>query len=253
MVALTLGGAINQQGIIIKTKAGKFLIPNLKDSISLDLVINGFYEKGLVKLLSDKIPPSGVFLDIGANIGSITVPLAKARPDIQIVAVEASPWIYEYLRRNLELNELKNVNALNFAVYHESGKSLQMFAPKDLFGKGSLKAVYTRVGEVVQTITIDDVKAKLGLTAIHFIKADVEGFESSVFKGMSKTAREDKPKIVFEFSEWAETEAGFEAGEAQSVILSCGYQLQELDTEFNPVGEPSSTKYNVKSANLYAF
>ncbi|MBL7698730.1 MAG: FkbM family methyltransferase [Chitinophagaceae bacterium] len=251
-MAVNFSGASKQKEFVVKTKAGTFLIPNLRDSISLDLFVFGFYEKGLVKLLVEKIPREGVFIDVGANIGSICIPVARQRPDITVIAIEASPWIFRYLKKNVELNGVENITPVNFAVYHQSGLSMPMYAPRDLFGKGSLKAVYTSEGEMVQTITIDDVKKQFGLPAIHFMKVDVEGFEASVFNGMKQTAVTDKPKVIFEFSEWAETEAGYKAGEAQSILLSKGYKLQQFDHDFKLVEEPFSTTLKGKNANLFA-
>lgn len=252
-MALSLSGISKKNEFVVSTKAGKFLLPNLSDIISLDLFMHGFYEKGLVNLLVNKIPPNGILLDVGANIGSVCVPVANIRPDIKVIAIEASPWVYKFLKKNIELNDVRNVTALNFAVYSESKKLLPMYAPKDLFGKGSLKAVYTSEAEMVETITLDDIKSRLKLSAIHFIKVDVEGFEASVFSGMSQIAASDKPKIIFEFSEWAETEAGYKAGEAQSIVISKGYQLQRLDPDFKVMEHPTITSYKVKNANLFAF
>ncbi len=252
-LAVKLSGAAKEKEFIVQTRAGKFLIPNLKDSISLDLFVDGYYEKGLVDLLVKIIPANGVWLDIGANIGSVCIATAHRRPDVKIIAVEASPWIYKYLKRNIELNGVPNITPINFAVYSESGKSMPMFAPRDLFGKGSLKSVYTSESEMVRTLTIDDIKNKYRIPVVHFIKVDVEGFEASVFSGLSSTASSDRPQVVFEFSEWAETEAGFKAGEAQSIMLNKGYRLQELDANFNPIGAPSMSPFKVKNANLLAF
>ena len=251
--AVTLSGAGKRKDVSIETKAGKFLLPNLIEMISLDLFINGFYEKGLVNFLKDRIPPNGVFVDVGANIGSISIPLSRMRPDINIVAIEASPWIYSFLKENINLNRLSNISAYNFAVFSESGKAMPMYAPKDLFGKGSLKSTFTSDSEMVETITLDDIKMRLKLAAIDFIKVDVEGFEASVFKGMSQIAIADKPKIVFEFSEWAEIAAGFSAREAQSIILSNGYVIQQMDSEFNLVDHPSTLLHESNNANLFAF
>lgn len=249
---MKLSGVLSKSGIVVNTKAGRFYLPNLKDMISIDLFMNGYYEKGLIDLLSKRMPRDGVLIDVGANIGSISIPVSKIRPDIKIIAVEASPWIFEVLKRNIQENNASNVEPLNYAVYSESGRTLPMYAPKDLFGKGSLKAVYTKDTEMVETITIDDLKSKCNLPAIHFIKVDVEGFEASVFSGMSQSSLADKPKIVFEFSEWAETAAGFRPCEAQSIILSKGYEIQQMDSEFNLIGAPSDSLQNVKSANLFA-
>jgi FkbM family methyltransferase len=249
---VNLSGASKKRSLIINTKAGRFLLPNLVEMISLDLFINGYYEKGLVNFLSKNIPSKGVFIDVGANIGSISIPLARSRPDIRIVAVEASPWIFGVLKNNIELNNSSNITPINYAVYSESGKEMPMYAPKDLFGKGSLKAVFTQESEQVQTITLDDIKTELKLSTIHFIKVDVEGFEASVFKGMSQIAGTDRPKVIFEFSEWAEVKAGFKPMEAQSIILSKGYKLQQMTSEFSLLGAPTSNSHNVKNANLFA-
>ena len=246
-------GIAGKVNIDLRTKAGRFYVPNFTDSISIDLFLNGFYEKGLVKFLKNNIPNAGVLLDIGANIGSISIPLARMRPDITVIAVEASPWIFNILSRNVRYNNCQNITVLNCAVYSESGKSLPMYAPKDLFGKGSLKAVYTSDAEMVETITVNDIKNKFNLPGIHYMKVDVEGFEASVFRGISPNVIKDKPKIIFEFSEWAELTAGFTACEAQAVILSKGYKIQQMDDEFNFIGYPSDSPIKVKNANLFAF
>lgn len=247
-----LSGASGKKKLMVKTKAGRFLLPNLKEIISLELFICGFYERGLVDFLVKNIPQQGIFIDMGANIGSVCIPLAHRRPDIKVIAIEASPWIYKFLKENVALNDVQNITPVNFAGYSESGKSLQIYAPAELFGKGSLKAVYTKDGENVETITIDDIKERFNLPAIHFIKVDVEGFEAAVFQGMATTALVDKPKIVFEFSEWAETAAGYEARQAQEIILSKGYKLQLMDEDFRLIDQLSSETYKGKNANLFA-
>ena len=52
-------------------------LPNLQDSISLELFYYGIYEKEYFDLLCQYLPMNAYFLDIGANIGSISIPLAK--------------------------------------------------------------------------------------------------------------------------------------------------------------------------------
>lgn len=245
-------GFSESRNVVINTKSGRFELPNLIEIISFDLFVNGIYEKGLVELLKNKIPQKGVFIDVGANIGSISIPLAIARPDITIIAIEASPWIYKVLQNNISHNNVYNITAENYAVYNESNKALPMYAPKELFGKGSLKPIFTGASEMVNTITIDTIKNKFNLTTIDFIKVDVEGFETCVFKGMNETIELEKPKIVFEFSAWAEKAAGFEVGEAQSTLLSKGYKLQRMDENFHLIGHPENSICLDKEGNFFA-
>ncbi len=245
-------GLSKSKNVVVNTKSGRFKLPNLVEIISLDLFINGIYESGLVQFLSDRIPAGGVFIDVGANIGSISIPLAIKRPDITIIAVEASPWIYEILTDNIGHNKIRNISAENYAVYSESGKDLPMYAPKDLFGKGSLKPVFTKDAEMVKTITVDDIKTKFSLPAIDCMKVDVEGFEAVVFKGMANVIKLKKPVIVFEFAQWTEQAAGFATGEAQDILLSAGYTLQKLDTRFHLAGPSQNRKFMEEEVNLYA-
>jgi len=70
-----------------------YLLPNLVENVSFEIYVNGIYEQGTSDFLSNRIPPGGVFLDLGANIGAISTPLSRRRKDIRIVCVEASPRI----------------------------------------------------------------------------------------------------------------------------------------------------------------
>lgn len=243
----------SQKDAVLHTKSGIFRLPNLKEAISFELFINGSYEKGLVDVLSEQIPANGVFLDIGANIGSISISLAKRRKDVRIIAVEASPWIFAVLTENVRLNDLPNITLLNKAVYHTSGLHLSMFAPKEYFGKGSLKPVYTQDGEQVETMTIADILTAAESRTPDFIKVDVEGFEKSVFEGLpSFQGQTQKPKIIFEYDASTERSAGFEPGDAQRVLLAKGYQLQGLDHQFRKQGTVENSVISSGFANILA-
>ena len=77
-----------------------FVVPNLIENVSFELFVNGLYEESSLKLIIENLPPNGIFVDVGANIGAISVVLAKLRPDITIYAFEASPSVFKYLEIN---------------------------------------------------------------------------------------------------------------------------------------------------------
>jgi len=129
-----------------------FTVPNLKENIAFDLFFEGIYEKPLVSYLSKNIPFNGTFIDVGANIGAISVLLAKLRPDVTIYAFEASPRVFGFLTLNIVHNKLKNIIAINKAVHTEDDIVLDFFSPEDQFGKGSFSSVFTRTSEQVSTI-----------------------------------------------------------------------------------------------------
>jgi FkbM family methyltransferase len=207
-----------------------FLVPNLIENISFDLFFEGIYEKKLVDFILKDLPQNGIFVDVGANIGSISLFVARKRPDVTVYALEASPHIYAYLRKNIDQNNLLNIHAWNLAIHRENDLNLDFFAPHDKFGKGSFAQVFECIPEKVKTIRMDrffdqhNVKPDL-------IKVDVEGFEAMIFESMGDyLISEPRPKIVFEFVDWAENCSNiYSPGDAQRILLKNRYQLQLLN------------------------
>ncbi len=209
----------------------QYFLPNLKEHLAFEIFINGIYEYDTHQFLLNRIPPNGTFLDLGANIGAITVPLCKKRPDITAICVEAAPWIFSYLQENIKKNGLeKRVSIYNYALFDEDKKIMPFFSPKDKFGTGSLSAVFTDVAVDVETIKVDTLLQQAGAGKIDLIKIDIEGYEYYAFKGAEALlTAPDAPDIFFEFIDWAEDLAkGVEKGSAQSILKKWGYNLYTI-------------------------
>lgn len=209
----------------------KYLVPNLQENVGLDIFVNGVYEEETIDLLRTTIPNGGIYLDLGANIGAILVPLCKTRPDIQALAVEAAPWIYKYLDHNVSLNQLKNVQLINNALFHEDDKELNFFSPRDKYGKGSLAPVFSSEPTKVITKRVDTLVSQYNLQKVDVIKIDVEGFEHFVFRGAQNLlSNTSAPDIIFEFVDWAEEQAmGLAPGAAQQLLKEMGYRLYKME------------------------
>jgi len=218
----------NASDVLVKGKYGcKYYLPNLSEAIAFDVYTNGIYEQETHDFLYGSLPPNATLLDLGSNIGTVTIPLCKRRPDIKSYCVEAAPWVADYLTKNIEVNQLKNVTIFRRALYMKDDETFKFFSPKDEFGKGSLSPIYTQDGTDVLTITVDTLIQKSGLKKVDFIKIDVEGYEYYAFKGAEKLLKgNDAPPILFEFADWAENLAnGRRAGDAQQFLKECGYNL----------------------------
>lgn len=61
-------------------------------------------------------------LDIGAHVGVVSIYLARKYPFIKVYAVEPDPLNYGCLKRNIELNGVTNVTAINKAVSGDGQK-----------------------------------------------------------------------------------------------------------------------------------
>ena len=63
------------------------------------------------------IEPGDVVVDVGADIGALTVPLARAvGPAGRVLAFEPQPTVFQNLCANLALNDLLHVQAFNAAL-----------------------------------------------------------------------------------------------------------------------------------------
>jgi FkbM family methyltransferase len=216
-----------------KIRSGlEIVAPSLIDSIGYELFINGIYEHKTIDFLERNIPKGGVFVDVGANIGAISVIIAKRRPDIKIYAFEASPFIFSFLEENIQKNQLKNIFAFNYAVHDENETEMNFYAPEDEFGKGSFSQTYSNTAELVSTVRLDTFFHKYAIQP-DVMKVDVQGYEYFVFNGMSDyfEQKKKKPIILFEFEGWAEEIAiGKEnIGKAKNCLKAYGYR-------FIPVG-----------------
>jgi len=75
-----------------------------------------------------------IVVDVGAHIGRYTIIASKRVGESgKVIAIEAHPGNFEMLNRNVKLNKLTNVTALNYAVYSKESK-LKLYVPGEESG-----------------------------------------------------------------------------------------------------------------------
>jgi FkbM family methyltransferase len=145
----------------------------------------------------------GVVIDVGAHIGKYTIWLAKKTKG-KVVALEPNPLVYKVLLKNIKLNNLKNVIALNVGAW-SSEKSFMLnvsrFAGHSSIFKNHIENEIIHVREI-KVKTIDDIIDNYNIRKVDFIKIDVEGSEIEVLNGMMRVLKEHKPKLVVEVMKW---------------------------------------------------
>jgi FkbM family methyltransferase len=204
-------------------KKTKYTVPNLIENVSFELFVNGTYEPDIIAYICSTIPKNGVFIDVGANIGALSIEVAKARQDVRVYAFEASLKVFSYLQINQKQNNLENLHIYNLAIHETSGIDLPFYSPDELNGKGSFSPVFTNESQLITTIRLDEFFHSYKIKP-DFIKVDVEGYELLVLKSLSK-ANMQNCTVLFEFVDWAEEAANFNIGEAQKYLLDSGFEL----------------------------
>jgi FkbM family methyltransferase len=231
-----LGPSLGARDVRISGWRGiEFIAPSLRESVGFYLLVDGVYESELLGFILRKLQPEAagaVFVDVGANIGSFTLPVAKSLgAGGRVIAIEPSPTIFPYLKRNVDLNGLSNISLAQCAASDTDLQEVPFYeAPIDNFGMGSLGAQFNGESIPVITRTLDSILSEHGVDRVTLIKVDVEGFEMGVFKGAEKLLNgPDAPLIVFEFCDWAEDRVpGGQRGNAQRVLKDYGYRIWKL-------------------------
>lgn len=100
---------------------------DLSEGIDFAIYLLGGFELRTLKLYRKLVRPGAVVLDVGANIGAHTLPLAAlVGPSGTVIAFEPTKFAFEKLRRNLELNpELRQrVRSLQMALLSQIDEPL---------------------------------------------------------------------------------------------------------------------------------
>jgi tRNA A58 N-methylase Trm61 len=99
--------------ITISTDLCDLKFVDISTSRTLEYVIEDLFEKDEYGFKSLNFSPGDVVVDIGANVGVVSIYLAKKHPDIQVYSFEAHPINYKNLLQNIELNNVSNIKPFN--------------------------------------------------------------------------------------------------------------------------------------------
>lgn len=153
---------------------------------------DGRYAEEVSAFLASRVPTAGVVLDVGANIGVLTVMLSDLAAGGSVVAFEPSAENLRYLRANVAGR--KNVEIVEAAVASHDGH-LQ-FDDNPEYPAGAHLAPGGSVSTPCRSI--DSWAGEHGLTRLDVMKIDVEGAEPQVLSGAGETIRRFRPTIVAE-------------------------------------------------------
>lgn len=188
--------------------------------------------------------------DVGAHIGWYAINFAKRFPNSQIYAFEPIEMTFEFLRKNIGRNKIKNVTAFNYGCSNkEEERFLYYFK-----GGSALASIENLINhnnaQKVKCIlkTIDKIVHDLNIQSVDFIKCDAEGSELFVIQGAEETIRKFNPIIFAElYEQWCK-KCGYSSRDALKMLKSWGYSpYQAVKGKLKEVDQPelnNNERYN---------
>lgn len=215
---------------LLDTPTGRYWVPRDApyDTIIRHIKAGALFESETIELVRRFISPGDSVIDVGANLGQMTVQFSSmvgARG--RVFACEANPILFELLARTIAENRCTNVVAV-FGAVGEVGGGWARF-PRPRFWRHANYGSYGIApnkgrGMLVPTVALDDldIRGRVG-----FLKIDTQGSDLRVMRGARRLIAAHRMPILFEHE--AEYDDAFNTSfsEYAAYIAQVGYKVSE--------------------------
>ncbi len=171
---------------------------NLGDFNGRAAYFAGDTDRKITRLCERIVRPGDTVIDVGANIGIVTLMLAKlVGPQGRVFSYDPNPYVVQLLRQSIERNGLANVHLEQCAIGAEDGE-LVLQVPQGHSGRASLVRHSETNGSAkvqVQVRTLSDL-VPASVRKVRLLKIDVEGFEPQVLRGAFRIFQDSPPDVV---------------------------------------------------------
>ncbi len=241
-------------------KYGKIEFANWSNPLVSQIKI----DSEMIEFFNQFIKEGDLAIDIGANIGDTTVPMAVCSGKTGLtVGFDPNPMVLKILEKNASLNSDRY--KLEFQPYAISTMDEEFFfiSSEASFANGAISKERNSIhGSFVLPDKIKGVHLKTFLESkyqnwinkLSFIKIDTEGYDKEIIKSITDLIMEYKPVIIAESFVGVSDEAKIEL---YDVIAKNGYDIFYFE-DFNIKAEVRKLDRNTdmlsfkKTINIYA-
>lgn len=221
---------IKTDSVIIHTPLNYKIRVNPQKYIGNTIFWRGAHEWHIIFILKKILKKNNIVLDVGANIGEVTLCCASLVPDGKVYAFEPVSSMYEELQNNILLNaHLKNIQIVKQGMSNAISEAPIYYDAKEHFNEGVF-SIYpenfsnTKFVENIKINTIDNFVNEHKINSIHLIKIDVEGNELMVLQGAMHTLSKYRPHLIIELSQKNITAAKYKPDDIIALLSQSGYK-----------------------------
>ena len=204
-IGRVIGTVLSKAGanplVTVRTDRGVFVV-DARSRTECEMLWSGVYDEDDIDFLHAATPADGVFIDVGANVGLIFIPVWRSVTAGRAIAVEPVPVNFERLTAARLANEptAREPTLLNIALGANPGVLRLVKEGSASTSDNAVVALAGEPGLEVPVETLDATCEALGLERLDTVKIDVEGFEWEVFAGGRRTLERFRPIVYGEFN-----------------------------------------------------
>jgi FkbM family methyltransferase len=215
---------------LVRAPLGWLVVPGEDERLLMAMIeTGGVLEPGTQAVLMALLRPGDTMIDVGAHIGTLTLPAARAvGPSGRVIAIEPGGRASALLRRSLHINSLTDtVTVHDCAAGAASGEAMLHLAP--VIGENSLVLHSGETGASVR-VAVRPLDELVPAGPVRVVKIDAEGYELEVRKGMRRIIA-DNPElaVIVEFGPTHLARAGIPISEWIETLRAPGFTPWEID------------------------
>lgn len=211
---------------------------DLDEVIDFCIFLFGAFDKANIDSARNKTNNQFIILDIGANIGAFSLPLAqKLGNEGKIYAFEPSDYAFRKLHENIALNTNLAQNIFPIQCYLSDGTK-NNGTTKDVYASWNMKTKEVRhqkhfgiltPSSQALTTTLDRIIEEIQPKKIDLIKIDADGGELAILKGGVNSIKKFKPILFIELCQYTAIENGFDIQDLIELLFSLNYEIYNLN------------------------
>lgn len=232
----TLGRASSGTLVMnIDNLGGEFAV-DVRSSTTKRILREGNYEPDLVRLINRFVDRNHDAIDVGANIGLLSVFLSRyINANFRVLSVEPVPTAAALLKQNLQRNGCRENVVLFEGMAGAVNSTGEIHTIPGMEEYSSANGIHHAMAHAkgarrvkVPVRTLDSIVAEQGL-APGFLKIDTEGFELDVLRGAEQVLGQFRPVVFTEASDKLMKPAGHSVHELIELLESNNYHVSDAE------------------------
>lgn len=168
---------------------------------------------------------SQYLVDIGANIGSVTLDCAWKNPQVKVDAYEPNPLTFDSLNRNVRENGLESrVRLFREAVTSQNGVVLLWSGDSSVLASTSAGVAIGGMPVSVPTVSLDHAIGRTGAAQVS-VKINAEGAEVEMLESASAATLASIDELALEYHDWIVPDA---ETRCHAVLVRAGFVCRIL-------------------------